>query len=101
MLFENLEETVEGLALGNVASSIRPFFLNIVVTAYVNKCFHHDYREIKAYIKSKAPFRLSIRNVDVTVKHYFPPSPPLRLLSFLLSSARQSAKSVNGSRGLI
>ena len=49
----------------------------------------------------KVPFRLSIRTVDVTVKHYFPPSPPLRLLSFLLSSARPSAKSVKGSRGLI
>ena len=52
-------------------------------------------------IESKAPFRLSIRTVDVTVKHYFPPSPPLRLLSFLLPSARPSAKSVKGSRGLI
>ena len=51
--------------------------------------------------QAKALFRLSIRTVDVTVKHYFPPSPPLRLLYFLLSSARPSAKSVKGSRGLI
>ena len=53
------------------------------------------------YPEPKAPFRLSIRTMDVTVKHYFPPSPPMRLLSFLLSSARPSAKSVKGSRGLI
>ena len=35
---------------------------------------------------SKAEFRLSITSMDVTVKHYFHPSPPPRLLSFLLSS---------------
>ena len=48
----------------------------------------------------KAAFRLSITSMDVTVKHYFPPFPPLRLFSFLLSSARPSTKSVKGSRGL-
>ena len=38
--------------------------------------------------ESKAAFRLSITSMDKTVKHYFPHSPPLRFLSFLLSSVR-------------
>ena len=42
-------------------------------------------------------FRLSIPSMDVTAKHYFPPSPPLRLLF----SVHPRAKFVKGSWRLI
>ena len=47
----------------------------------------------------KAAFRLSITPMDVTVKHYFPPSQPLRLLSFLHSSVRTEESNLNGGEG--